>query len=523
MRKVLLSILSFITVLPVWAGDNPTKKSPKKPNIVILWGDDIGQFNLSFWNRGQMGYMTPNIDRIAEEGIAFTDYYGEQSCTAGRSAFMTGQSPIRSGLSKVGLPGAPAGFKNEHPSIAWLLKREGYSTAQFGKNHFGDKDEQLPTNHGFDEFFGNLYHLNAEEEPEHEDYPKEEWFKEKFAPRGVIHSFADGRVSDTGPLTKKRMETVDREITDRTLEWLDEKADDDKPFFLWYNTVGMHYPTYPAEDIKGISGMEGDTFYADAMVDHDRNIGKVLAKLEELDMMENTIIMYSTDNGPHYNEWPDGAVTPYRSEKNTNWEGAYRIPCHVMWKGTIPEGKVLNGIVSHQDWLPTLLSAAGVENIKEEIESGISYMGRDVQTTIDGYNMLPYFKGEVAESPRETFIYTSDDGDITAIRMGDWKVVYMEQRAKTLALWLEPFVELRAPKVFNIRRDPYERADTDSNSYWHWMSKRPFFLYKGGYTAGQFIQSLYKYPQIQSIDSFTIDKVMDQYNKWNEDRLKSQK
>ncbi|WP_084812209.1 arylsulfatase [Flammeovirga pacifica] len=518
MKKVFLLLLSLVSLI-TYADDKgkPNKKN-QKPNIVILWGDDIGQFNLSFWNRGQMGYQTPNIDKIAEEGIAFTDYYGEQSCTAGRSSFLTGQNPIRSGLSKVGLPGANAGFQKEHPSIAWLLKREGYATAQFGKNHFGDSDEMLPTEHGFDEFYGNLYHLNAEEEPEHPDYPQEEWFKEKFAPRGVIHSYADGRISDTGPLTKKRMETVDREITTRTLEWIDEKAEDDAPFFLWYNTVGMHFPTYPADDIKGISGQGGDSFYADAMVDHDRNIGKILDKLEELGLMENTIIMYSTDNGPHYNEWPDGAVTPYRSEKNTNWEGAYRVPCHVMWKGQIPEGRILNGIVSHQDWLPTIMAAVGKEDIKSELESGIDYADRKVQTTIDGFNMMPYFTGKAEESPRHNFIYTSDDGDITAVRMDDWKVVFMEQRAKTMQVWAEPFVKLRIPKVFNIRRDPYERADTDSNGYWNWMAKRAPYIYKGGYTCGGFIQSLYKYPQIEKIDSFSIDQVMDDFKDWNEER-----
>ncbi|WP_253764260.1 arylsulfatase [Flammeovirga sp. SJP92] len=521
MRKTILVLLSLGIVFCSYASEKPEKKTPKKPNIVILWGDDIGQFNLSFWNRGQMGYMTPNIDRIAEEGIAFTDYYGEQSCTAGRSSFLTGQNPIRSGLSKVGLPGANAGFRPEHPSMAWLLKREGYATAQFGKNHFGDRDEMLPTNHGFDEFFGNLYHLNAEEEPEHPDYPQDEWFKDKFGPRGVIHSYADGRVTDTGPLTKKRMETVDREITERAIEWVGEKAKEDAPFFLWYNTVGMHFPTYRADDIKGISGQGGDSFYADVMVDHDRNIGKILAKLEELGVMENTIIMYSTDNGPHYNEWPDGAVTPYRSEKNTNWEGAYRVPCHVMWKGTIPEGKILTGIVSHQDWLPTVMAAVGVTDIKAQLEKGVDYANRKVQTTIDGFNMLPYFKGEAKESPRRNFIYTSDDGDVTAVRMDDWKVVFMEQRARTMQVWAEPFVPLRLPKIFNIRRDPYERADTDSNSYWAWLAKRAPYIYKAGATVGEFIQSLYKYPQIEKIDSFSIDGAMDDFKRWNEERLKS--
>ncbi|ANQ51535.1 arylsulfatase [Flammeovirga yaeyamensis] len=520
MKKAFLIFLSLLFSVSLLADDKPIKKS-KKPNIVILWGDDIGQFNLSFWNRGQMGYQTPNIDRIADEGIAFTDYYGEQSCTAGRSSFLTGQSPIRSGLSKVGLPGANAGFRPAHPSIAWLLKKEGYNTAQFGKNHFGDRDEMLPTEHGFDEFFGNLYHLNAEEEPEHPDYPQDPGFKERFGPRGVIHSYADGRVEDTGPLTKKRMETVDREITQRAIDWLGEKSKEDAPFFLWYNTVGMHFPTYRADDIKGLSGQGGDSFYADVMVDHDRNIGKILAKLEELGLMENTIIMYSTDNGPHYNEWPDGAVTPYRSEKNTNWEGAYRVPCHVMWKGKIKEGQILNGIVSHQDWLPTIMALVGVEDIKGKLEAGIDYAGRSVKTTIDGYNMMPYFLGEVKESPRRNFIYTSDDGDITCVRMDDWKVVFMEQRAHTMQVWAEPFVSLRLPKIFNIRRDPYERADTDSNSYWAWLAKRAPYIYKAGAVAGEFIQSLYKYPQIEKIDSFSIDGAMEDYKRWNEERQNS--
>ncbi len=435
----------------------------KKPNILILWGDDIGWWNISYNSRGQMGYRTPNIDRIANEGIAFTDYYGQQSCTAGRAAFITGQNPIRTGLTKVGMPGADVGMPDEDPTIAELLKPLGYVTGQFGKNHLGDKDKFLPTMHGFDEFFGNLYHLNAEEEPEDVDYPKDPAFKKHFGPRGVLHSWADGKggqkIEDTGPLTKKRMETIDDEVTDLALNFIDKTHKDGKPFFLWYNTTAMHFRTHCAKKHEDKSGQG---FYNDVMVAHDEHIGQMLKKLDDLGIADNTIVMYSTDNGVHYNTWPDAGITPFRSEKNTNWEGGWRVPAFVRWPGKFKAGTVLNGVVSHQDWLPTLLAAAGEPNINEKLLKGHQAGAKTFKVHIDGINMLPYLMGEVKDSPRQFFFYISDDGDILAIRMHDWKVVLLEQRAKQLMYWFEPFVHLRAPKMFHLRRDPFERADENS-------------------------------------------------------------
>jgi arylsulfatase A-like enzyme len=389
----------------------------QKPNILILWGDDIGWWNISYNSRGQMGYRTPNIDRVANEGVAFTDYYGQQSCTAGRAAFITGQNPIRTGLTKVGMPGADLGLQAEDPTIAELLKPLGYATGQFGKNHLGDRDEFLPTMHGFDEFFGNLYHLNAEEEPEDPDYPKMPGFKERFGPRGVLHSWADGnggqRIVDTGPLNKKRMETIDDEITDEALRFMDEAHASGQPFFLWWNTTAMHFRTHPAEKHKGKSNGQGD--YNDVMVAHDENVGRMLDKLDELGIAENTIVMYSTDNGVHFNSWPDAGITPFRAEKNTNWEGAFRVPAFIRWPGKIPAGSVLNGLVSHQDMLPTFLAAAGDPDIVTKLLEGHQAGDRTFKVHIDGYNMLAYLTGEVKESPRPFFFYISDDGEIMAI------------------------------------------------------------------------------------------------------------
>ncbi len=486
--------------------------SPNQPNILILWGDDIGWWNISYNSRGQMGYRTPNIDRIANEGVAFTDYYGQQSCTAGRAAFMTGQNPIRTGLTKVGMPGADNGIRAEDPTIAELLKPLGYATGQFGKNHLGDRDEFLPTVHGFDEFFGNLYHLNAEEEPEDEDYPKDPAFRERYGPRGVIHSWADGkggqRIEDTGPLTKKRMETVDEEVTEHALRFIDEAHAAGKPFFVWWNTTAMHFRTHPAAKHKGKSNGQGD--YADVMVAHDEMVGQMLAKLDELGIADNTIVMYSTDNGVHYNSWPDAGITPFRSEKNTNWEGGWRVPAFARWPGHIPAGSVLNGIVSHQDWLPTLLHAAGEPGIIDKLLAGHTVGERTYNVHIDGFDMLPYWTGEAQASPRENFFYMSDDGDIIAIRMGDWKVVLMEQRAKQLQCWFEPFVPLRAPKIFNLRRDPFERADENSNTYWDWVMSRIYIVYQmQGLVAAQ-IQDFIKYPPRQKPGSFNLEAVMRQ-------------
>jgi arylsulfatase len=479
----------------------------QKPNILIIWGDDIGTWNISYNNRGMMGYRTPNIDRIGNEGVAFTDYYGQQSCTAGRAAFITGQNPLRTGLTKVGMPGADLGLRPEDPTIAEMLKPPGYATGQFGKNHLGDKDEFLPSNHGFDEFFGNLYHLNAEEEPELPDYPKDPAFRKKFGPRGVIHSFADGRIEDTGPLTKKRMETIDEEINEKTLDFIDRAHKDGKPFFVWWNSTHMHFRTHVKKEYEGRSGQG---FYNDAMVYHDDLVGVLLKKLDDLGIADNTIVMYSTDNGPHYNSWPDAGITPFRSEKNTNWEGAFRVPAFVRWPGKIRAGTVLNGIVSHQDWLPTLLAAAGEPDIKEKLLAGHKAGTRTFKVCIDGFNMLPYLTGEVKESPRDSFFYINDDGQLVALRFNDWKLVFMEQRAKTMALWQEPFVPLRFPKIFNLRRDPFERADRNSNTYWDWIFDHGFMLVPAQAYVAQQIQSLKEFPPRQKPASFNLDRVLEQ-------------
>jgi arylsulfatase A-like enzyme len=485
------------------------KMASKRPNILVLWGDDIGWWNISYNSRGQMGYRTPNIDRVANEGMAFTDYYAQQSCTAGRAAFITGQNPIRTGLTKVGMPGADVGLQKEDPTIAALLKPLGYATGQFGKNHLGDKDEYLPTMHGFDEFMGNLYHLNAEEEPEDVDYPKDPAFRKRFGPRGVLHAWSDGKggqkVQDTGPLNRKRMETIDEETTDAALKFIDKAHKAGKPFFVWWTTTAMHFRTHCAKKHEGKSGQG---FYNDVMVAHDENVGRMLDKLDELGIAEDTIVMYSTDNGPHYNTWPDAGITPFRSEKNTNWEGGWRVPAFVRWPGRIKAGSVSNGLVSHQDWLPTLLAAAGEPEIKDRLLKGHKVGNRTYKVHIDGYNMLPHFTGKAKESPRQSFFYISDDGEIMAIRMGDWKVVLMEQRAKTLACWFEPFVKLRAPKMFNLRRDPFERADENSNTYWDFVISHAYIIYGMQAIVAQQIEDFKKFPPRQKPAAFNLDVVL---------------
>jgi arylsulfatase A-like enzyme len=481
----------------------------QKPNILILWGDDIGIWNISHFSRGMMGYQTPNIDRVAKEGVTFTDFYGQQSCTAGRAAFICGQNPLRTGLTKVGMPGATVGLQAEDPTIAELLKPLGYATGQFGKNHLGDRDEFLPTMHGFDEFFGNLYHLNAEEEPELPDYPKDPEFKKKFGPRGVLHCFADGKggqtIKDTGPLTKKRMETVDEEITSAALGWMEKQAKAEKPFFLWYNSTAMHFRTHLAEKNRGKSGQDD---YSDRMVTHDEQIGMMLDKLDQLGIADNTIVMYSTDNGPENDTWPDAANTPFRSQKDTNWEGAWRVPAFLRWPGKIKAGSVLNGIVSHQDMLPTLLALAGEPDIKEKLLKGHQAGAKRFNVHIDGFNMLPYITGEVKESPRDYFFYVSDDGDIMAVRTGDWKLVFAVQRAFQMNVWAEPMVKMRVPHIFSLRRDPFERADFNSNTYFDWMVDHVPQLYQcQGLVAAQ-IENFIKYPPRQRPASFNLDDVM---------------
>jgi len=492
------------------------QQEQKKPNILIIWGDDIGQSNLSCYSKGMMGYRTPHIDRIANEGMLFTDYYAEQSCTAGRAAFIMGQSVFRSGLSKVGLPGAAAGMKAEDPTIAELLKPHGYATGQFGKNHLGDRDEHLPTMHGFDEFFGNLYHLNAEEEPELRDYPSaNEYpnFRKNYGPRGVLHCWADGkggqRIENTGALTKKRMETVDEEFLGAAKEFIKKAKQDDKPFFVWFNTTHMHFRTHAKPQSLGQSG-RWQSEYHDAMIDHDKNVGELLNLLDELVIADNTFVMYSTDNGPHMNSWPDAGMTPFRNEKNSNWEGAYRVPCLVRWPGKIKPGSVSNEMISHLDWLPTFVAMAGDPDIKEKLKQGHKAGEKTFKVHLDGYNLLPYLTEQEKKSPRAEYFYFSDDGDLTAFRYDNWKIVFMEQRATgTLRIWSEPFVPLRVPKIFNLRTDPYERADITSNTYYDWLLDHAYLLVPAQALVGQFLTTFKEFPPRQKAASFSIDQVME--------------
>jgi len=499
----------------------PAQAQTDKPNILVLWGDDVGITNISFNNRGMMGYRTPNIDRIANEGMSFTDYYGEQSCTAGRSSFITGQSVFRTGLSKVGLPGADNGMREEDPTIAGLLKAQGYATGQFGKNHLGDKNEHLPTNHGFDQFFGNLYHLNAEEEPEHPDYPRDavlpsgETFLERFGPRGVIRSsanFEGGQITqeieDTGPLTRERMKVVDDETSEAAIEFIREQTEAGNPWFVWWNGTRMHFRTHIKDEIRGISGQNE---YADAMVEHDMHVGQFLDLLDELGIADNTLVFYSTDNGPHMNTWPDAAMTPFRSEKNTNWEGGWRVPAFVRWPGQIEAGAVTNEIVHHMDWLPTFLAVAGDPNVKQKLRTdGMEAIGRDYRVHLDGYNMLPMLTGETDKSPRKEIFYFTDDGDLSALRYNDWKVIFLEQRRpNTLAAWSNPFTTLRIPLLFNLRRDPYERAQITSNTYYDWLLDRAFVLVPAQAYVQRFLETFKEFPPRQKPASFSLDRVME--------------
>ncbi|MBE9138190.1 arylsulfatase [Nodosilinea sp. LEGE 07088] len=487
-----------------------------KPNIVIIWGDDIGQSDISAYTKGLMGFRTPNIDRVAAEGLLFTDYYAEQSCTAGRSAFITGQSVFRTGLSKVGLPGADLGLSSEDPTIAELLKEQGYATAQFGKNHLGDKDEFLPTNHGFDEFYGNLYHLNAEEEPELPDYPKPEEFPNfatVFGPRGVIHSYADGRIEDTGPLTKKRMETIDDDVAERSVEYIKAQAGTDEPFFLWTNFTHMHFRTHPQPESIGQAG-RWQSPYHDVMIDHDKNVGQVLDAIDEAGIADTTIVLYATDNGPHMNTWPDAAMTPFRGEKDTGWEGAFRVPAMVRWPGHIEPGTVTNDFMSHMDWMPTLLAAAGVPDVKDKLLTGYKASGKRFKVHLDGYNFLPYLTGETTAAPRKEFYYFSDDGDLLAMRYDNWKVHFAQQReAGTLALWGEPFVATRIPWLYNLRTDPYEKATITANTYWDWYLDHVYLLLPAQKFVGQFLETFKAYPPRQKAASFTIDDALEMLQK----------
>lgn len=478
-----------------------------KPNILVIWGDDIGQSNISAYTFGLMGYKTPNIDSIAKEGMMFTDYYAEQSCTAGRSTFITGQSVLRTGLSKVGLPGSDIGLQKEDVTIAEVLKSMGYATGQFGKNHLGDKDEFLPTAHGFDEFLGNLYHLNAEEEPENLDYPKDPEFRKKYGPRGVIRSYADGKIEDTGPLTRKRMETVDEETLDAALGFMEKNVKADKPFFVWWNATRMHFRTHVKADNQGISNVSN---YADGMIEHDRHVGQLLTKVDELGIKDNTIVFYSTDNGPHMNSWPDAGTTPFRGEKNTNWEGAYRVPAMVRWPGKIKAGEVSNEIMHHMDWFPTFVAAAGDDQIKEKLMKGTSIGNTQFKNHLDGYNSLAYLTGKEEKSPREEIFYFTDDGDLAALRYNAWKAVFMEQRVTgTMQIWSEPFVTLRLPKLFNLRMDPYEVADVTSNTYYDWLLDHAYMFVPAQAKVGEFLMTFKEFPPRQKAASFNLDAVME--------------
>lgn len=477
----------------------------EKPNILVIMGDDIGYWNLSHNNDGMMGYKTPNIDRIAAEGTRFTDYYAEQSCTAGRSAFITGQMPVRTGLTKVGVPGAELGIQKEDPTLATLLKTHGYATGQFGKNHLGDRDEFLPTQHGFDEFFGNLYHLNAEETPEDPQYPKNPEFRKKFGPRGVIKSSADGKIEDTGPLTKKRMETVDEEFLAASLDFIDRSHKAGKPWFTWFNSSRMHYWTHVPKNWEGKSDLN---FYADGMLQHDDHVGQLLKKLDNLGIADNTIVIYTTDNGPHYNHWPDGAISPWRGEKNTNWEGGFRVATLIRWSGHIAADKAINGITSHTDWVPTLMAAVGEPDIKEKLLKGHRAGDLTYKVHLDGYNLLPVLTGQNNEWPRNEFFYWSDDGDLTAMRYDRWKLIFMEQRAKKMQVWMEPFIKLRVPFLFDLRMDPFERASTDANAYFDWADRKQYLIMAAAPIAGKMLQTFKEYPPRQKPASFNLDDVM---------------
>ena len=502
------SLASF--VIAAQAQDQTSQPAPtgSKPNILIIWGDDIGYWNISAYNQGMMGYKTPNIDSIARDGALFTDYYGQQSCTAGRAAFITGQTPYRTGLLKVGLPGAKEGLQPEDPTLADLLKAQGYMTGQFGKNHLGDRDEHLPTAHGFDEFFGSLYHLNAEDEPEHPDYFKDPDMQTRYGTRGVIHCWAnpDGtqKIESTGPLTKKRMETIDAEVTEKALDFMQRAKDANKPFFLWWNSTRMHIWTRLKPESQGKTGFG---IYPDGMVEHDGQVGEVLAKLQELGLDDNTIVMYSTDNGAEKFTWPDGGQSPFRGEKNTNWEGGYRVPCMVRWPGVIQAGTVINDVVAHEDWIPTLMSAVGEPDVVDKLKAGMELGGKNFKVHLDGYDQSDLLAGK-SPSPRREFFYFNDDGSLVALRYDQWKIVFAEQRGEGFDVWQEPFVPLRLPKLFNLRSDPFETADHEAMDYERWRVEHLFLMVPAQQYVGKFLSTFQEFPPRQKPGSFSIDQVL---------------
>ncbi|KSV78829.1 MULTISPECIES: arylsulfatase [Sinorhizobium/Ensifer group] len=498
---VLMSSISA-SVLPAFAQD------AARPNILVIFGDDIGQTNISAYSFGVVGYKTPNIDRLAREGVMFTDYYAENSCTAGRSTFITGQSVLRTGMSKVGVPGAPVGLQDRDVTIAQALKPLGYATGQFGKNHLGDQDRFLPTAHGFDEFFGNLYHLNAEEEPERPYWPKDpnDPFVKAATPRGVLHSFADGKIEDTGALNSKRMETIDDETTSAAIGFMEKQVKEGKPFFTWMNTTRMHLFTHVRDQYKGQSGMPGND-YADGMVEHDNDVGKLLKAIDDLKIADNTIVIYATDNGPNQFSWPDAATTPFRSEKDSNWEGAFRVPAIIRWPGKIKPG-VSNEMVSGLDWFPTLLAAAGDNDIKDRLLKGTKLGDKDFKVHLDGYNQLPYLLGEQPKGARNEFYYFNDDAKLVGMRFDNWKAVFCEMRKPGgFDVWQDPFVCLRVPKMFNLRMDPYERADIVSDQYNDWRTKNVYLVGIATMKAATFLETFIEYPPSQKPASFSVDQV----------------
>ena len=501
--KITLNILFAIVAAVAMAAG--VQAATKKPNILVIWGDDVGGFNISANNQGMMGYKTPNIDSIAQQGALFTDWYGGQSCTAGRGSFITGQSAMRTGLTKVGLPGAPEGMKKEDPTIATLLKAEGYMTGQFGKNHLGDRDEMLPTNHGFDEFFGNLYHLNAEEEPEHPNYPKDPEFKKQFGPRGVIHSYAGGKITDTGPLTRKRMETIDEEVTVKTVDFMERAVKADKPFFIWWNSTRMHIWTRLKAESDGKTGLG---IYPDGMVEHDGHVGQLLAKLKELGVDDNTIVMYSTDNGAEGMSWPDAGSTIFRGEKNTQWEGGYRVPTFIKWPGVLKPGTINNEIAAHEDMFTTLLAAVGDTSVKADLLKGKKVGKMNYKVHLDGYNLLPALKGE-AEWPRHEFIYWTDDGSVAALRYNNWKITFLKQEGHGFHVWQDPFKKLRMPMVTNLRSDPFERAEYEGFGYGQWFFENLYVVAPAGKYVGEWLQSFKDFPPRQKPGSFNLDNVME--------------
>jgi arylsulfatase A-like enzyme len=540
-RKVLLGSSALVVVAATLSSDAaaqtqktapaiPSASSGRKPNILVIFGDDIGQSNISSYTFGLMGYKTPNIDRIAREGMMFTDYYADQSCTAGRSSFITGQATLRTGLSKVGIPGATVGLQMRDATIAELLKPLGYATGHFGKNHLGDRNEFLPTVHGFDEFFGNLYHLNAEEEPEQRTYPRDPAFRASIGPRGVLRCKASDRddptmdprfgkigkqtIEDTGALTRKRMETIDDETSAAAIDYIQRQAHANQPFFCWFNSTRMHFRTHVREEHRSAPGLTAKTEYADGMIEHDATIGQILKAVDDLGIANDTIVIYTTDNGPHENSWPDGGNSPFRSEKTTNWEGGYRVPCMIRWPGRIAPGSVSNEIFSSLDWFPTLLAAAGDPEIKSKLLNGQTAGNKTFKVHLDGYNQLAHLTGQQERGARKEFIYFNDDGDLVALRYENWKFVFEEQRSPgTLQVWAEPFTKLRMPKLFDLRADPYERADITSNTYYDWLLSQGYVIVAAQSVVGQFLASFKEYPPSQRAQSFSIDQIVEKMEK----------